>query len=636
MYYAEDPLTPYLLKGKYTWSFEQKLHILVLDVNHDKVCIKRPNNVQENSLFVMNRSKLKNEADWLMTDLGAFDNRGSNAWSFVVQGNTVVESQFVRNWKTLEMTKGQYILKNVFYRHKKYKDFLRTSTVVLDHNGKELPLALLEYRYTGNEHHVSPHKNPRTGKSFVQTAPSTKAKIKEKVKGHQGPSSIFDQTVEEDSRLEKIRYVGGDRDKAQQGFISPLKGCTFLPCKKHVVDDITRKVNELGLNKACNEILKDIFGCERNKEKGIVDTTSDDEFLAKAMSVTDKWDGMEIEKKKTDSPEFSHYFRTYIQEDLKNGMLLGARRKAGLGDEFFYNNAQECSNFKYKSKIRESKFENATGYRPSMKCTWVEAIKIYGSMVEEVNREKERALLRKGQFLLSPNYRHLEITIQQWSSMTPNERQQRLAKLSLKSCATPFTVESKEKHATPLGKFEDTSLPEFLRGSFMNASKIVELKGVGPFPNNTNKRTVISLSKSTVHTVDIQKSGKVVCNDTCPRYKEHAICAHTIAVARCVGKLLHFLDSYKAPLDRMVRSSISSGSGMKANQKKRKRVRGADKILWRYIPDKIQPQVFNILIKNLVFHLQCNIVSCFSDIEDFDFNLAVISSNIRVPRLNIR
>lgn len=122
------------------------------------------------------------------------------------------------------------------------------------------------------------------------------------------------------------------------------------------------------------------------------------------FSATEKWDALEIEIKKTDSSQFSNYFRTYIQEDLKNGMLLGVRRKAGLGDEFFYNNAQECSNFKYKSKIRESKVGKASGYRPTMKCTWVEAIKIYKCMIEEVNRDKAGALLRKGQFLLSSKY----------------------------------------------------------------------------------------------------------------------------------------------------------------------------------------------------------------------------------------
>ena len=70
-------------------------------------------------------------------------------------------------------------------------------------------------------------------------------------------------------------------------------------------------------------------------------------------------------------PEFSAYFRKYIEEDMKNGMLLSVRRNAGLNDDFFYNNAQECSNFKYKSKIREAKMADFVGYHPDVKCIWV-------------------------------------------------------------------------------------------------------------------------------------------------------------------------------------------------------------------------------------------------------------------------
>jgi len=59
---------------------------------------------------------------------------------------------------------------------------------------------------------------------------------------------------------------------------------------------------------------------------------------------------------------------------MKNGMIISVRRSLGLGDEFFYNNGQECANFKYKSKINESKTQITKGYRPNTKCTWVEAI----------------------------------------------------------------------------------------------------------------------------------------------------------------------------------------------------------------------------------------------------------------------
>ena len=66
-----------------------------------------------------------------------------------------------------------------------------------------------------------------------------------------------------------------------------------------------------------------------------------------------------------------------------NVMILSVRRSVGLEDEFSYNNGHECVNFKYKSKIRESKVQTATGYHPNTKCTRIEAVSIYNDKVQE-------------------------------------------------------------------------------------------------------------------------------------------------------------------------------------------------------------------------------------------------------------
>lgn len=76
-------------------------------------------------------------------------------------------------------------------------DLLHTSTTILDCSKTELQLGLLKYCFKKEEHHVSPHKHPRSGKAFVPTAPSTRDAIKTKAKSHKGPSSIFDESVEE-------------------------------------------------------------------------------------------------------------------------------------------------------------------------------------------------------------------------------------------------------------------------------------------------------------------------------------------------------------------------------------------------------------------------------------------------------
>ena len=73
--------------------------------------------------------------------------------------------------------------------------------------------------------------------------------------------------------LERVAFVGGDRDKAQASFLKPLKGCTFTAWKKHVRDDITRKIADLGLSAVRKEILE--------LEKGIIDSESGEELLGK-------------------------------------------------------------------------------------------------------------------------------------------------------------------------------------------------------------------------------------------------------------------------------------------------------------------------------------------------------------------
>jgi len=52
-------------------------------MDSSKICHGRPTNVLENAAFVVDRTKLKNSEDWLVTDLGAFENCGSSARVFL-------------------------------------------------------------------------------------------------------------------------------------------------------------------------------------------------------------------------------------------------------------------------------------------------------------------------------------------------------------------------------------------------------------------------------------------------------------------------------------------------------------------------------------------------------------------------
>ena len=162
--------------------------------------------------------------------------------------------------------------------------------------------------------------------------------------------------------------------------------------------------------------------------------------------MADKWERLEKNVHTGKEPQFVQCFRDCIEEDMKEGMLLSTRRKAGLDDDFFYSNAQECGNFKYKSKILEEKMNTSPGYRPHVKCTWTEALVLYRNLVEEVNRDKQRAVLGKGSFVLADRFKYLEIPLHIWSTMTPREKQAHLAKAdpTVKEVSTAALVFNQE------------------------------------------------------------------------------------------------------------------------------------------------------------------------------------------------
>ena len=193
MYYRNCSETPCLHQGRLSLTFEGKLRVLLLEVDTTKICFKRPNGMEENAFFVVDRSQLKSAKDWLTTDIGSFEHRGSSARVFTIVEDEIVKSRTWRGKKSgLSLKQEQCNVRNVSYKHKKYQDLVRTATTISDSTVGELQLGSLEYRFSGNVHHVSPNKNP-----FLPTTPSTRDAIKEKVTSHKGPSSIFDESFVE-------------------------------------------------------------------------------------------------------------------------------------------------------------------------------------------------------------------------------------------------------------------------------------------------------------------------------------------------------------------------------------------------------------------------------------------------------
>ena len=93
---------------------------------------------------------------------------------------------------------------------------------------------------------------------------------------------------------------------------------------------------------------------------------------------------------------------------MKSGMLPPVRRETGLGSGFFYDNASECSHFKFKCKGREHNALKQPGYGNNLRCPWVEGIQIYQKLVAEIFQNIQLSVADKGPFELAPRVHHLE------------------------------------------------------------------------------------------------------------------------------------------------------------------------------------------------------------------------------------
>ena len=164
--------------------------------------------VQENSIFVIDKLSLKNSDDWLMTDLGLFDNRGNSGKIFKICDNVVVSSRKMprQSKDRRPLGEDEYLVRTVFWRHHKYTNFCRLSTEITvkggrpyhgsNSNGIDLSYGLIQYYFKAEEHHVRPHKKPK-GKSFLSTAPSFRKTLARRAMDRKGPTSIYDEVMSE-------------------------------------------------------------------------------------------------------------------------------------------------------------------------------------------------------------------------------------------------------------------------------------------------------------------------------------------------------------------------------------------------------------------------------------------------------
>lgn len=225
-----------------------------------------------------------------------------------------------------------------------------------------------------------------------------------------------------------ILAIGSDRFKGfANGFAKVCPVAQVIVCKKHAEDDVTKKLTSLGITgEARGKFMKDIFGSETTNEKGLIDCLSAAEFDAKVLHLKPEWKKRKMEARKTSKPEFSHYFDVYLSHEMKEKMILPVRRKVGLGDEFFYDNATESINHRFKVAIRNEKATcNPTGAR-DLDCTMAEAGEIYYNMLQQTRRNIHRAVIGIGPYRLSDENATCYTAAPIWNTLSDNEKTSRI------------------------------------------------------------------------------------------------------------------------------------------------------------------------------------------------------------------
>ena len=147
--------------------------------------------------------------------------------------------------------------------------------------------------------------------------------------------------------------------------------------------------------------LHDIFGSDVKHEKGLIDSDGCEDFDAKLESLQNVWNLREKKSRgavlsDSSKAEFHKYFVTHVAQDIKKKMISPVRKRAGLGESFFYNNAAESKHPRIKARKGQMYGER--------KLAWREVVDLLKTISEEEERNCERAVVDESPYKISQPY----------------------------------------------------------------------------------------------------------------------------------------------------------------------------------------------------------------------------------------
>ena len=276
---------------------------------------------------------------------------------------------------------------------------------------------------------------------------------------------------------------------------------------------------------------------------------------------------------------------------IRDSMLKPVREECGLGcpPEPFTINVSESINAMLKRKL---------DYKRSELPAFIDKIK---ELVNEQQKELERAVIGRGKYQLKQQYQNLQVTESKWFLMTQEQRKNHLTKLesvALKSTierdaldplcselssATESTLPQLSSHSnkdssveiSPSGLSVDISTAATLvnvpiaclEGIWIKAKRLLETNGaIAPAPGQLREaRMVLSYSGKAPHIVTPKKND-FSCDSSCPNWKSLGIYSHSVAVAETNGQLQLFLSSKKKKtpnVTSLLTTNMPKGRGRK-------------------------------------------------------------------------
>ena len=191
------------------------------------------------------------------------------------------------------------------------------------------------------------------------------------------------------------------------------------------------------------EILDDIFGKKIGTAymEGLVDASDNLEFEVKTAKAITKWRNA-TQASGADVEAFIAWFVKHKVPAIQQSMLRTVREECGLGSPpiSFTTNACEAANSVLKKQVNYQRNELP------------EFIHELRELVQEQEREFERAIISRGKYVLRPQYASWQLAETKWFAMSTEQRERHLKRFATANVSDVSTNECTFATASVFGR----------------------------------------------------------------------------------------------------------------------------------------------------------------------------------------